>query len=124
MKLSGTGFRAGSEVKIVFDDPAHVTVGSVVTKPDGTFRASVVVPRAGAGAHKLQVVGTSASGQPASLAKPVLVLASRVVGRPARSGTSLAGPVLLTVAVLFPLVTWLALEILGWRRRHFGKRTG
>jgi hypothetical protein len=123
VKLTGAGFRAGSKVKIVFDTPKHVTVGSARARPDGTFKASIEVPRrAGAGTDHLQVVGTGQQGQPMSLAAPVIVVSEHTAIATATPGASLAGPVLLTIAVLLPLTTWLALEMMGWRGRRYHKR--
>jgi hypothetical protein len=120
--LSGAGFKAGTRVKVVFD--RRVVVASTVTGPDGTFKASMTVPPAGPGKHKLQVVGTASSGEPATLAAHVVVLSTKaalpVVATPS---ASLAPPVLLTLSIVAPLSTWLALEVLGWRRRgSTGKR--
>jgi hypothetical protein len=118
VKLAGAGFRAGTTVRIVFDAPDPVTVGHALAGPDGDFRASVVVPKAGPGSHKLEVVGTAASGAPAAVSA-VVVLANKNYRAPAR-GTELTTPVLLTLAVVIPLATWVILEVLGWRRRRSG----
>jgi len=120
LKLTGTGFRAGTKVRIVFYLPRRV-VGSTVARPDGTFRTSIVVPRSRPGSHKLQVLGTAQTGQPASVAEPVMILATddRVAGSP--SG-DIDEPVMLTLSVVLPLATWLGLEILGWRTRRHSKR--
>jgi hypothetical protein len=120
LKLSGAGFRAGSTVTIVFDTPRGKVVGSAVAQPNGTFKVSIVVPTAGPGKHRLQVVGTNASGQPTSLAAPVVVLAEAAAET--SSTPSLVQPVLLTLSVVLPLATWLALEMLGWRHRRHDKQ--
>jgi len=121
VKMSGTGFRAGTPVRIVFEAARHVVVGSTVARPDGTFKASIVVPSASAGRHRVQVVGINASGQPITLTTPVVVLASAAVLT--SSAPSLDEPFLLTLSLLVPMATWLALEMAGWRRRRSDKQT-
>lgn len=122
MRLIGHGFSPGTKVKIVFlDAPKHVVVGSTVAQLDGNFDTSVVVPRAKAGEHRLQVVGTSSSGQPSSWAAPFLVLAD--VTRPVSNGPSLATPVLIGLSLGFPILTWGVLDWLAWRQRRRGKHT-
>jgi hypothetical protein len=124
VKLSGAGFQGGSKVRIVFDTPSRVVVGSARAQADGTFKASIVVPRkAGPGTHNVQVVGTGQTGQPMSLAAPVIILADHAAIATATPSPSLAPPVLLTIAVVLPLSTWLFLEMLGWRRR-LDRRSG
>jgi hypothetical protein len=118
--VSGQGFRPGSRVKIVFEAPRRVVVGSVVASPQGHFDASVVVPRARPGNHRFEVLGTSASGRPATLATPVMVLAS-VDKLPTK--TDYTTPALVAIAVGIPLMTWLALGLLSTRRRR-GRRAG
>lgn len=118
--MTGVGFRAGTPVKIVFDAPRHTVVGSAVARRDGTFKALIVVPVAGPGRHKLQAVGTDASGQPTTLAAPVLVLASSAAM--VEPANNVAEPVLLTISLALPLATWLTFEMLGWRRRRFGQQ--
>jgi hypothetical protein len=120
VKLSGAGFRAGTAVRIVFDGPRHLVVGSAVARPDGTFKAAIVVPAARPGNHVIQVVGTGSSGRPMLLTRTVAVLASQSVLTSAAGG--IAQPVLLTLSVVLPLGTWLALEMFGWRKRRTGKR--
>jgi hypothetical protein len=123
VKLTGAGFRAGTKVRIVLDGPRRVIVGSTLARPDGTFKASVVVPRrAGPGTARLQAVGTSQSGQPMSVAAPVIIVSEHAAIVTATPGPSLAGPVLLTVAMVLPLTTWLALEMMGWRGRRLDQR--
>jgi hypothetical protein len=119
VRLAGSGFRAGTTVRIVFDARQPVTLAHALTDPDGDFSASVVVPKTGPGTHKVEVVGVAASGASASVSAPVLVLASKSYRAPSE-GRSLAGPVLLTLAVVIPLATWLIFEVLGWRRRRSG----
>lgn len=114
IRVSGSGFKAASKVEIVLDRGKLETAVSAVADADGTFRASVRLPANG-GQHKIQVIGTSASGHKATLQKVVLVVASQNAG-----ASDLARPVLLTLAIVIPLITWLVLEFLGWR----GRRTG
>ena len=123
IKLSGSGFEAGSQVRIVLDTPTRVVVGSALARGDGTFKTNVVVPRrARAGTHKLQVVGTGPSGRPMALAAPVIVLTQSSRAGTTTPGSSLAEPVLLTVAAALPLATWLVLEMMGWRNRRLDRR--
>ena len=112
--MSGQGFRPGSQVKIVFEAPKRMVVGSVVTSSQGHFDASVVVPRARPGSHRFEVLGTSASGKPAALATPVMVLAAvdKVPNR-----TDLTTPALVALALGIPLMTWVVLGLLSSRRR-------
>ena len=124
MRLSGAGFRPKSQVRIVFDAPKRVVVGSAVIRSDGGFDASVVVPsHASPGPHKLQVVGRSPSGQTMTWDEPVIVVASGPVVAVTANGAELAAPVLLGLALAFPLATWLVLEILALRRRRAGQPT-
>jgi hypothetical protein len=55
------------------------------------------------------------------MAAPVIILTEHAAIATATPGPSLAGPVLLTLAVVLPLTTWLALEMMGWRGRRFDK---
>jgi hypothetical protein len=120
VRLIGEGFSPGSKVKIVFlGSQKHVVVGSTVAQLDGNFAMSLVVPRAKPGEHKLQVVGTSSSGQPGSWAAPVMVLTD--VSSPATDAPSLATPVLVGLSLAFPLLTWLVLDLLAWRHRRLGR---
>ncbi len=120
VRLVGQGFSPGSKVRIVFlSSRKHVVVGSTVAQPDGSFAMSLVVPRAKPGEHKLQVVGTSSSGQSGSWAAPVMVLAD--VSSPASDTPSLATPVLVGLSIAFPLLTWLVLDLLAWRNRRLGR---
>jgi hypothetical protein len=82
---------------------------------------SLVVPRAKPGEHKLQVVGTSSSGQAGSWAAPVMVLTD--VTGPVADAPSLATPVLVGLSLAFPLLTWLVLDLLAWRQRRLGHST-
>jgi len=118
LSLSGAGFSPNSHVKIVFEDPQRVVVGSAVTQADGKFHTSVVVPKAQPGQDKLQVVGTSSSGRPASLAEPVLLLADAT--RPAAHNPDLARAVLIALSIVFPLATWFLLQMFGRRHRRLG----
>ena len=123
MRLRGEGFSPGSKVKIVFlSSRKHVVVGSTVAQPNGSFAMTLVVPRAKPGKHKLQVVGTASSGQPGSWATPVTVLTD--VTSPAGDPPSLATPVLVCLSVTLPLLTWLVLDMLAWRRRRLGQGPG
>ncbi len=100
-------------MEIVLAPSTPETAVSATAGPDGTFRATVRLPSR-SGRHKIQVIGTSASGHKAAVQKLVLVVASK----PAAG--DLARPVLLTLAVVIPLTTWLVLEFLGWRGRREG----
>ena len=106
LQLSGSGFKASSKVEIVLDPDKPTVVRSVVTRADGSFRASVAVPARRHGKDRIQVVGTSASGKAAKLAKVVLIVANQ--GGTETDGSALAKPVLLTLAVVIPFATWLA----------------
>jgi hypothetical protein len=50
--------------------------------------------------------------------EPVTVVASGPVVAVGANGPELAAPVLLALALAFPLATWLVLEILALRRRR------
>jgi hypothetical protein len=118
VRLSGAGFSPESQVKIVFEGPKHVVVGSAVIDSDGTFRTSVVVPRGHPGHDKLQVVGTSSAGRLTALAEPVMLLAD--VTKPAsHSNRQVAEVVLITLSIAIPVLTWFVLQLLGWRNRRF-----
>ena len=118
MRLSGAGFSPESQVKIVFEGPKHVVVGSAVIDSDGTFRTSVVVPRGHPGHDKLQVVGTSSAGRLTALAEPVMLLAD--VTKPAgHSDRQVAEVVLITLSIAIPVLTWFVLQLFGWRNRRF-----
>jgi hypothetical protein len=119
LPLSGQGFSPGTRVKIVFDDPKDVVVGTAVAQADGEFHTSVVVPKAQPGQDKFQVVGTSSAGRPATLAAPVLVLAD--ASHPANRNPELAKEVLISLSIALPLATWLVLQMLGWRHRRLGQ---
>jgi hypothetical protein len=119
VRLTGAGFRPKSRVKIVFEAPTRVVVGSAVISRDGDFDTSVVVPpHATPGQHKLQVVGRAPSGRTVTWIEPVTVLAERPVAVVSGNSPELAAPVLLALAVAFPLATWLVLEILALRHRR------
>ncbi len=121
MPFSGAGFSPDSRVKIVVDGPKRVVVGSAVISSDGKFQTSVVVPHAQPGQLKLQVVGTSSSGHPASLAEPVLVLTDAT--HPATdSDRHVTEAVLITLSIAIPVITWFVLQLLGWRHRRFGNK--
>ncbi|MDA8302318.1 MAG: hypothetical protein M0005_12465 [Actinomycetota bacterium] len=121
LQLSGSGFKASSKVEIVLDPDKPTVVRSVVTRADGSFRASVAVPARRHGKDRIQVVGTSASGKAAKLAKVVLIVANQ--GGTETDGSALAKPVLLTLAVVIPFATWLAFEVLSWRSRRTGTKS-
>jgi len=124
VRMVGQGFSPGSKVKIVFlnSTKRHVVVGSTVAQPNGSFAMNLVVPRAKPGEHKLQVVGTSSSGQPGSWAAPVMVLTD--VTSPVGNAASLATPVLVGLSLAIPLLTWLVMDMLAWRHRRFGRDVG
>ena len=119
MRLTGAGFRPKSRVKIVFEAPKRVVVGSAVIRSDGGFDTSVVVPpHASPGPHKLQVVGRAPSGQTMTWEEPVIVVASGTLVAASANGPEVAAPVLLALAFAFPLATWLVLQFLALRRRR------
>jgi hypothetical protein len=119
VRLSGAGFSPDSQVKIVFEGPKRVVVGSAVIGSDGKFATSVVVPHAQPGQDKLQVVGTSSSGRPTSLAEQVMLLAA--VTKPAGDGNRhVAEAVLISLSIAIPVITWFVLQALGWRHRRLG----
>jgi hypothetical protein len=124
VRLTGAGFRPKSRVKIVFEATKRVVVGSAVIKSDGAFDTSVVVPAATPGQHKLQVVGKSPSGQTTTWVMGVTVLADRPIASLTGPGPDVAAPVLLAVAVAFPMATWFVLEILALRRRRVSRPAG
>ncbi len=120
VRLTGAGFRPASRVKIVFEASRRVVVGSAVIRSNGDFDTSVAVPHATPGQHKFQVVGKAPSGQTMTWVEPVTVLAGRPIA--AVRGPDLAAPVLLFLAVAFPLTTWVVLEFLALRRRRVSGR--
>ncbi len=124
VRLTGAGFRPKTRVKIVFEATKRVVVGSAVIRSDGGFDTSVVVPPATPGQHKLQVVGRAPSGQTMTWVQPVTVLTGRPIAAVTGPGPDVTAPVLLAVAVTFPLVTWFVLEILALRRRRVGGPAG
>jgi hypothetical protein len=117
--LSGAGFSPESQVKIVFEDPKQVVVGSAVIDSDGRFHTSVVVPHAQPGKDRLQVVGTSSAGRLTALAEPVMLLAD-VTKPPGHSDRKVAETVLITLSIAIPVFTWFVLQLLGWRHRRLG----
>lgn len=114
--LSGSGFRAGSDVRILLDTPRPLLLGTAVAGPGGSFKASVVMPRTPPGRHSLQVTGVAALGGHLSLAAPFRLVADQVELAPPKR--DLAEPVLLTLSFSLPVATWLVLEVLGWRSRR------
>jgi hypothetical protein len=66
-------------------------------------------------------VGTSSSGSVTSLAEPVLLLADAT--KPAvNSDRHVAEAVLITLSIAIPVITWFALQLLGWRHRKLTGR--
>ena len=119
MRLTGAGFRPHSRVKIVFDSPQKQVVGSAVISRQGDFDTSVVIPaHATPGRHNLQVVGRAPSGQTMTWVEPVTVVTASPIVAVTAPRSDLAPPVLFTLALAFPLATWLVLEVLGWRHRR------
>jgi hypothetical protein len=124
VRLAGAGFRPKSQVKIVFEAPKREVVGSAVISRDGDFNTAVVVPSyATPGQHKVQVVGRAPSGQTMTWVEPVTVLAASPIVALGTDSSDLALPVLLTLALAFPLATWLVLEFLALRQRRAGGTT-
>jgi hypothetical protein len=122
VKLSGKGFQPHSEVKIVFEAAKREVVASVLTKSNGDFDASVMLPKTTPGQHNLQVLARSPSGQVMTWVEPVTVMASPAIAAVATGDQTddLATPVLLSLAVALPLATWLILELVALRRRRAG----
>ena len=120
LQVAGSGFKASSRVEIVLDQDKPTVVRSVVAHADGSFKASVAVPATRHGKDRIEVVGTSASGKTAKVAKVVLIVANQ--GKTEPSGSELAKPVLLTLAVVIPFATWLGFELLSWRSRRTGPK--
>ncbi|HET9060777.1 MAG TPA: hypothetical protein VFN61_12715 [Acidimicrobiales bacterium] len=114
--LVGSGFKAGSSVELVLETARPVKLANVKADQRGAFRAAVVMPSAKPGAHRIKVVGISLSGSRLALAASVSYGAGP--GYLAADDSALASPALLTLSVVVPLATWLALEITGWRRRR------
>jgi hypothetical protein len=54
---------------------------------------------------------------------PVTVLAASPIVAVSAASSDLAPPVLLTLALTFPVATWLVLEILALRQRRAGGTT-
>jgi hypothetical protein len=52
--------------------------------------------------------------------EPVTVLAASPIVAVSADGSDLAPPVLLTLALAFPVATWLVLELLALRQRRSG----
>lgn len=73
LPMAGSGFSAGSMVTLfMFSTP--VTLGSATANAAGGYAADVVIPAATAtGSHTIQVIGTTASGQPIALSVGVTV---------------------------------------------------
>lgn len=116
--LSGSGFRAGTTVKVVLSGPgraAHQVVASTVAGSNGQFHTAVRVPKGSGGTHVLRVVGTSRSGKPATVAARMVVLTG--LTEAVRGSSDLATPVLLAIAVGLPLATWAFLELPVGRRK-------
>ena len=71
--MAGSGFAAGSTVTLfMFSTP--VTLGTATANATGGYATDVVIPGATAtGSHTIQVIGTTASGQPIALSVGVTV---------------------------------------------------
>jgi hypothetical protein len=107
IRLSGSGFAPGSQVTI------PTLVGRVTADAAGRFSVTVEVPSdAALGTHRFVAAGTSATGGPATLAATVRVLA----GPSGRSTSAATDGLLIGLAVLVPVATWLAMAGAGrWR---------
>jgi hypothetical protein len=73
LPMAGSGFAAGSTVTLfMFSTP--VTLGTATANAAGGYATDVVIPAATAtGSHTIQVIGTTASGQPIALSIGVTV---------------------------------------------------
>ncbi len=115
VRLTGTGFRAGTPITITFRSTPEV-VGRTHANSVGTFSATVAVPdRAALGGHHFEAEGADRAGQATTL-----VAAVDVVGLGNSSATTTTQKVVMVlVALLLPLATWLALAGgSSWRRRR------
>lgn len=101
-------------MKIVFDSPKKVVVGSAVAQANGEFDATVKLPKAQPGRHELQVEGIAVSGRPTTWAARVVMLTN--ISQDVAPQPSVAAPVMLAIAIAFPLGTWFVLQLPGRRR--------
>ena len=112
--LRGSGFSPNAKVTITFHS-TPVTVGETVADSRGDIVATVSVPgRAQAGTHRFEASGLTPHGQ-----STVVLAIVKVVGLSSSSRPSLvATSVLVGVALLLPLGTWLLLGARGRVRRR------
>ena len=111
--LLGAGFRAGAPITVTFHSRPS-TIGTFIASTRGTFAATVTVPQgATSGTHHFVMSGPEPSGRMMVLSTAVLVVA--VAG--GRHGAHLQTPVMVGIAVLLPVGTWVVLVVLGRRRR-------
>lgn len=113
--LTGGGFAPGAEVTISFHS-AVVVVGSVRADSKGHFAATVTVPAGAiAGAHHFEASGMGQSGQVVTSATAVEVTTFEV---PVHHGShTVETLIMVTLAVLIPLITWLVLSLVSRRNR-------
>ena len=111
--LTGSGFSPNVELTITFHS-TPVTVGKTTTNAQGAFVATVAVPaKAAAGTHHFEASGLTPSG-PATL----IVATVQVVSLASSSAPSFTETVVLVlVAILVPVGTWVLLGARGRLRR-------
>ncbi|MCU4185526.1 hypothetical protein K6U06_14230 [Acidiferrimicrobium sp. IK] len=109
--LIAAGFRPGATILVTFHSTPE-EIGTYTADADGTFSATVTVPDgAAAGSHHFVMSGPGPAGS-ITISTPVLVVASA----PAHHGIGLQTPIMVTIAVLLPLGTWLGLGVASRRR--------
>jgi Galactose oxidase, central domain len=110
----GSGFRPGAVITITFHSTPY-TVGKAVAGPTGDFSATVTVPEtASLGEHHLEATGMSPSGTLNVLLTPLKVVPLSAGSSRTTSHTTL---IMVGVAVLLPIGTWLFLSLRSrWHR--------
>jgi hypothetical protein len=109
----GSGFRPGTVVTITFHSKPY-TVGRTIAGPTGTFSATVTVPAtASLGEHHIEAAGLSPRGTLNVLLTPLKVVPLSSNSSSSPSHTTL---IMVGVAVLLPIGTWIFLSLRS--RRH------
>ncbi|HET9690234.1 MAG TPA: hypothetical protein VFP61_03720 [Acidimicrobiales bacterium] len=104
--LLGAGFRPGATVAITLH-PATERIGSTTATASGQVSTAVAVPPSVTpGRHRFELSGPGADGAPVDLYTDVDVLAPASTG-----GADVQTPVLLAIALVLPLLTWLVLSV-------------